>query len=86
VPSNDFVQGIVGFGIGLAAMGHTPIAEIQFSDYIFPAFDQVRLLFPSINLCISCVPILTCPLLGFRLSTRLPKYDIDQEVNSTLGD
>ena len=34
-------QGIAGFGIGLAAMGHTAIAEIQFADYIFPAFDQV---------------------------------------------
>lgn len=33
-------QGIAGFGIGLAAMGHTAIAEIQFADYIFPAFDQ----------------------------------------------
>lgn len=33
-------QGIAGFGIGLAAMGQTAIAEIQFSDYIFPAFDQ----------------------------------------------
>lgn len=34
-------QGIAGFGIGLASMGHTAIAEIQFADYIFPAFDQV---------------------------------------------
>eukprot|EP00268_Persea_americana_P036294 TRINITY_DN35760_c0_g1_i2.p1 TRINITY_DN35760_c0_g1~~TRINITY_DN35760_c0_g1_i2.p1 ORF type:complete len:311 (-),score=57.05 TRINITY_DN35760_c0_g1_i2:398-1330(-) len=34
-------QGIVGFGIGLAAMGNRAIAEIQFADYIFPAFDQV---------------------------------------------
>ena len=34
-------QGIAGFGIGLAMMGHTAIAEIQFVDYIFPAFDQV---------------------------------------------
>ena len=34
-------QGIVGFGIGLAAAGATPVAEIQFADYIFPAFDQV---------------------------------------------
>lgn len=34
-------QGIAGFGIGMAAMGHTAIAEIQFADYIFPAFDQV---------------------------------------------
>ncbi|KAI1794696.1 pyruvate dehydrogenase [Ganoderma leucocontextum] len=34
-------QGIAGFGIGYAAMGHTAIAEIQFADYIFPAFDQI---------------------------------------------
>lgn len=34
-------QGIVGFGVGLASMGHTAIAEIQFADYIFPAFDQL---------------------------------------------
>jgi 2-oxoisovalerate dehydrogenase E1 component beta subunit len=34
-------QGVVGFAIGLAAAGHTPIAEIQFADYIFPAFDQL---------------------------------------------
>lgn len=36
-------QGIAGFGIGVAAMGHTAIAEIQFGDYIFPAFDQASL-------------------------------------------
>lgn len=35
-------QGIVGFGIGAAVAGATAIAEIQFADYIFPAFDQVR--------------------------------------------
>lgn len=35
-------QGIVGFGIGVAVTGATAIAEIQFADYIFPAFDQVR--------------------------------------------
>lgn len=34
-------QGIVGFGIGLASQGATAIAEIQFADYIFPAFDQI---------------------------------------------
>ncbi|OVA11544.1 Transketolase-like [Macleaya cordata] len=37
-------QGIVGFGIGLAAMGNRAIAEIQFADYIFPAFDQAYFL------------------------------------------
>ncbi|XP_029035590.2 2-oxoisovalerate dehydrogenase subunit beta, mitochondrial [Osmia bicornis bicornis] len=34
-------QGIAGFGIGLATAGVTAIAEIQFADYIFPAFDQL---------------------------------------------
>jgi 2-oxoisovalerate dehydrogenase E1 component beta subunit len=34
-------QGIIGFAVGLSALGHTPIAEIQFADYIFPAFDQI---------------------------------------------
>lgn len=34
-------QGIVGFGIGVACAGSTAIAEIQFSDYILPAFDQI---------------------------------------------
>jgi len=34
-------QGIAGFAIGYAAMGGTAIAEIQFADYIFPAFDQI---------------------------------------------
>merc|ERR1719440_1738022 len=34
-------QGIIGFAIGMAAVGYTPIAEIQFADYVFPAFDQI---------------------------------------------
>ena len=34
-------QGIVGFGIGYASMGKTAICEVQFADYIFPAFDQL---------------------------------------------
>jgi 2-oxoisovalerate dehydrogenase E1 component beta subunit len=34
-------QGIVGFAIGIAVNGGTSIAEIQFSDYIFPAYDQL---------------------------------------------
>lgn len=34
-------QGIIGFATGLASHGSVPIAEIQFADYIFPAFDQI---------------------------------------------
>jgi len=34
-------QGIIGLAIGMAAVGYTPIAEIQFADYVFPAFDQI---------------------------------------------
>lgn len=33
--------GIVGFGIGMAQKGLKVIAEIQFADYIFPAYDQI---------------------------------------------
>lgn len=40
-PPPALLQGIVGFAIGAAAEGYRPIAEIQFADYIFPAFDQV---------------------------------------------
>jgi 2-oxoisovalerate dehydrogenase E1 component beta subunit len=39
MPINE--QGIVGAGIGAAAEGMKPIVEIQFADYVWPAFDQI---------------------------------------------
>ena len=32
---------IVGIGVGMAAAGKRPIAEIEFADFIHPAFDQI---------------------------------------------
>jgi 2-oxoisovalerate dehydrogenase E1 component beta subunit len=33
--------GIVGAAVGMAAYGLRPIAEIQFADYMYPAYDQI---------------------------------------------
>lgn len=33
--------GIVGVGIGMAAYGLKPCIEVQFADYVYPAYDQI---------------------------------------------
>lgn len=34
-------SGIVGAAVGMAAYGLRPVAEIQFSDYMYPGYDQI---------------------------------------------
>jgi pyruvate dehydrogenase E1 component beta subunit len=34
-------SGIVGFAIGMAVGGFRPVAEIQFSGFVYPAYDQI---------------------------------------------
>ena len=34
-------SGLVGVAIGMALHGMLPVAEIQFADFIHPAFDQI---------------------------------------------
>ncbi len=38
-PINE--SGIVGTAIGMAAYGLKPVIEMQFADYVYPAFDQI---------------------------------------------
>ncbi len=34
-------SGIVGVAVGMAAYGLRPVPEIQFADYMYPAYDQI---------------------------------------------
>src|SRR5215216_2914541 len=38
-PINEL--GIVGAAVGMAAYGLRPCVEIQFADYVYPAYDQI---------------------------------------------
>ncbi|NLJ63608.1 MAG: alpha-ketoacid dehydrogenase subunit beta [Alcaligenaceae bacterium] len=47
-------SGIVGTAVGMAAYGLTPVVEIQFGDYFYPAMDQIvselsRIRYRSVN-------------------------------------
>jgi len=67
-------QGIVAFGIGLACAGATAIAEIQFADYIFPAFDQVYIYFFQHNITFLCLRFLHIYFLCGYLNKNLSKH------------
>jgi len=38
-PINE--SGIVGAAVGMGAYGLRPVAEVQFADYVYPAYDQI---------------------------------------------
>ena len=57
-PINE--SGIVGTAIGMAAYGLKPCVEIQFSDYVYPAYDQI--VSEAARLRHRCAGDFTCPL------------------------
>jgi len=57
-PINE--SGIVGAAIGMAAYGLRPCVEIQFSDYMYPAYDQI--VSEAARLRHRCAGDFTCPL------------------------
>ncbi|HEX4182539.1 MAG TPA: alpha-ketoacid dehydrogenase subunit beta, partial [Caulobacteraceae bacterium] len=34
-------SGLIGVAVGMGAYGLRPVVEIQFADYIYPAYDQI---------------------------------------------
>uniref|UniRef100_A0A8P0PG38 3-methyl-2-oxobutanoate dehydrogenase (2-methylpropanoyl-transferring) n=1 Tax=Canis lupus familiaris TaxID=9615 RepID=A0A8P0PG38_CANLF len=73
-------QGIVGFGIGIAVTGATAIAEIQFADYIFPAFDQVHVIREVASMAQEKLGV-SCEVIDLR--TILP-WDVDTVCKSVI--
>jgi len=57
-PINE--SGIVGTAIGMAAYGLKPCVEIQFSDYVYPAYDQI--VSEAARLRHRCAGDFTCPM------------------------
>lgn len=75
-------QGIVGFGIGVATAGVTAVAEIQFADYIFPAFDQVYYHVIIYVILLMLISYLKSYVIILRLSMKQPKADIGVAMNT----
>lgn len=58
-------SGIIGTAIGLAMRGYSPVAEIQFDGFIFPAFDQITTQVARLHLR-------SAGALSMRIVIRLP--------------
>src|SRR5205809_7941409 len=54
-------SGIAGVAVGMAAMGLKPVAEIQFSGFIYPTIDHIVNHASRLRNCTRCR--LTCPML-----------------------
>jgi len=62
-PINE--SGIVGTAVGMAAYGLKPCVEVQFADYVYPAFDQI--VSEAARLRYRSNGMFTCPMV-----TRMP--------------
>ncbi len=58
--------GIAGIAIGMGAYGLRAVAEMQFADYVFPAFDQISQ--EAARLRYRSAGLFTCPIV-FRMPT-----------------
>lgn len=81
-------SGIVGTAIGMAAYGLRPCVEIQFADYMYPAYDQItqeaaRIRYRS-NGDFTCPIVLRMPtgggILAGRRTARAPRRSSPMSV------
>lgn len=66
------------------SQGNRAIAEIQFADYIYPAFDQACILHPANLSHIIIIIVWLTEFLMVRLSMKPPSSDIEVGINSIV--